>query len=204
MIWKLIAEAHAPITGWCSWEKAQTLCSIIFATRPQITIEIGIWAGKSFVPMAMAHKELGVGMAFAIDPWQQSISIAGQTNPADTEWWSHQDRHDYAFKQFEETIYALGLQNVTKIHRVKSDDFDPPENIGLLHIDGNHGEQSIRDVRRFCPKVISGGFLVLDDLQWSGGSVMQSLELAKSMKFKEIYRVKDSTNQNYWAVFVRL
>jgi len=37
-----ILGVHSKITGWCSVEKAETLVSIILATRPIISLEIGV------------------------------------------------------------------------------------------------------------------------------------------------------------------
>jgi len=201
MIFQEIEAAHKTLTGWTSWQKAEALASAVIALRPAISVEIGVWAGRSFIPMAMAHKHIGHGTAWAIDPWSHASSTIGQVNPADVEWWSKQERHEFAYKQFSTRIVELALQNSVNIQRLPSDMVVPPKDIGLLHIDGNHGEQSIRDVSRFVPNVIPGGLLILDDLEWSGGSVMQSASLAIEHGFKELFAIKDSVSQNTWAVY---
>ncbi len=195
---------HAKISGWCSALKARTLASLIIGTRPAITLEIGIWHGRSCIPMAMAHQHINFGMVVAIDPWKADCSIAGQVNPADQEWWNRQNIHEDAFMAFQSKIKELGLSNCVDIHRKHSDDVVPPDEIGCLSVDGNHGEQAVRDIQRYAPKVARGGFLIADDLGWSGGSVSAAVSLLPAMGFKELYRVDDKESENTWAVYQKL
>jgi hypothetical protein len=199
-----LKESHAKITGWCSLEKAQTLAASVVIMRPAITVELGVWAGKSLIPMALAHQAIGYGQVIGVDPWSHDASVLGQVNPADEEWWSHQDRHEYAFTEFTRMVFELGLANVVKIERMTSDQFTPPAEIGILHSDGNHGEQSLRDINRFAPKVLVGGIVVLDDLQWTGGSVMASVTRLLELGFKELFVVNDPDTQNQWGVYQRI
>ena len=46
---------------------------------------------------------------------------------------------------------------------------DVTDGIDLLHIDGNHDFDSVAgDIEDYLPKVVSGGFVVLDDIDWEG------------------------------------
>lgn len=74
-----------------------------------------------------------------------------------------------------------------EIWRSRSDDATPPEGIDLLHIDGNHTEQALRDVDRYASNVIIGGMLVLDDLDWEGGGVQKAKARAMELGFFELY-----------------
>jgi len=197
-----IQTVHSSTEGWCSWSKAQTLASIVISTQPEISVEIGVFYGKSLLPVALAHQHTGKGLVVAIDPWMAEASIAGQVNPQDVEYWNRQAMHQTAYEAFHKKVYELGLQNVVRIERKKSDDFEPPADIGLLSVDGNHGEQAIRDVERYAPKVKRGGFLVADDIEWTGGAVGKAISLLPSMGFVEMYRVKNEHES--WAVFQRL
>ena len=60
--------------GWCSIEKAYALASAIIALRPGVVVEIGIWAGRSLIPMALALKKVGAGKIIGIDPWRAEES----------------------------------------------------------------------------------------------------------------------------------
>lgn len=201
-IFDQIEQSHSKTSGWCSLTKAQTLASIVIATRPKISVEVGVWFGKSAIPIAVAHKHIAHGTLIAVDPWMASCSVIGQTNPADVEWWNHQDAHDQAFNSFKSSVANYDLGNVVQIHRMDSSEFEPPDGIGLFHCDGNHGEKAVSDVERYCPKISIGGFAVLDDLGWSTGSVKKAVDKIKSMGFKELYIVDDKENQ--WGVFQRI
>jgi len=196
-----IKLAHDKLTGWCSWEKAQTLAAAVLTVRPKVIVEIGVWGGKSFVPMVMAQRHLGFGMSYAIDPWSPAASVLGQQNDADKEWWGHQDKHDYAYGEFMKNIESLGLCSHIEVIRKASDEVAPQSDIGILHLDGNHGEQTIRDVTRFAPNVIPGGFVFLDDIGWTGGAVEASAAKLKEIGFYELYVVDDSESQNKWAAY---
>lgn len=201
-IFDKIETVHAATEGWCSWTKGQTLASIVLATRPEISLEIGVFYGKSLLPVAMAHQFTGRGTVYAIDPWMAEASIAGQINPLDAAYWNRQEMHQVAYDAFKTSVYELGLQNVVHIERKTSDDFTPPDNIGLLSVDGNHGEQAVKDVERYAPKVKKGGFLVADDIEWTGGAVGKAIALLPAMGFVELFRVKNEHES--WAVFQRL
>lgn len=198
-IFQKIATANAEVSGWCSLEKANTLASIILATRPEVSLEIGVWHGRSLIPMALAHRHIEHGKVIAVDPWLAGCSVAGQVNKADQEWWNRQNIHEDAYKAFCEHLKKFDVASMVEIHRIHSDEFDPPLGIGLLSVDGNHGEQSIKDIQRYAPMVDPGGFIVADDLNWSGGSVTKAIELLPSLGFHELYRVEN--DKESWAVF---
>lgn len=173
--------------GWCTQEKARVLASIIVATRPEVVVEIGVWAGKSAIPMAMAVHYNHVGKVIAIDPWNAQISSEGMTG-ANLQWWSSVDHNDI-YNHFTHAVNHFGVSQVMDIRRCKSDDVEPPMNIGLFHCDGNHSEQAIRDVERFAPKVKTGGFCFCDDVQWDGGGVGKATQLLKDVGFIELYKL---------------
>lgn len=196
-----IEAVHTNTQGWCSIEKAQTLASIILAARPEISLEIGVFFGRSLLPMALAHQAIGKGRIIAVDPWQATASVQGQVNPADQEYWNRQDMHELAYNTFMTRVNELGLNNVVEVQRKRSDEFEPPEGIGLLSVDGNHGLQAVADIKRYAPKVKPGGYLVADDIHWSGHGVEQAIALLPAMGFVELYRVENTSE--CWAVFQR-
>lgn len=192
------------ITGWCSQKKRTALASAVVAIRPQTIVEVGVWAGKSCIPMALACKFNGFGTVHAVDPWSPPASVEGQLNPADAEWWASQERHDYARQQFERNVFELGIQNVVQIHKMTSDNFGVPENIGIFHCDGNHGEQSITDINRIAPKVVIGGFVFVDDIRWTGDAVLRATTRLLELGFKELYINDDNETSNQWGCYQRM
>ena len=195
----LMAEITAVLKDggeWCDLEKAHVLAAIVLALRPRVVCEIGVWMGGSLVPIALALRTLRdldvqAGRdpvrrrAIAIDPWSREASCLGQEG-ADEAWWASVD-HDVAFAAFRARLEKHDLVEIVDVVRVRSDDAPVPDSVGLLHIDGNHSEQAIRDVVRFAPRVTSGGILVLDDLSWRGDHVRQARGLAEAMGFRELY-----------------
>ena len=180
---------------WCSLDKATTLASMIVALRPRVVVEIGVWMGGSAVPMALALQyidnldmdDLGDRVLVAIDPWAKEASASGETEK-NAAWWRSVD-HAAALATFERRLEMLALRSYVRIERAKSDDVTPPNPIDMLHVDGNHREQAVRDVERFAPKIRVGGIMILDDLEWEGGHVQGAASLAKGLGFDPLYRL---------------
>jgi len=174
--------------GWATYDKAELLASTILALRPSIVCEVGIWAGRSLVPMALACKKVGKGIVVGIDPWEREASVEGLTG-ANLEWWATRAPHEYIYQEFMKALKAFDVESVVQIHRKKSDDVEPPLSVGLLHLDGNHSAQAVKDVDRFAPNVILGGFCFMDDIHWIDGGVTQAVENLKTLGFVELFKV---------------
>jgi predicted O-methyltransferase YrrM len=185
-----IAKLVPTLEGWTSVAKAQTFAALILGYRPSVTVELGVWWGRGSLSMALAHREIGKGMVYAIDPWSAEASIEGQLNKLDREHWNNQPAHENAFKVFTDQIQKLGVQNCIKPIRARSSEAPIPEGIGLLLVDGNHGDEAVADVKRWAPKVVTGGFVYLDDLDWTGGAVRRAEAHLKSIGFKELYNIE--------------
>lgn len=176
--------------GWTTPLKAQILASAVVALRPKISLEIGVWASKGLISLALAHRHIGYGMAYGIDPYSATASVEGQVNPVDKKWWAGVN-HDEMFNYASANIIKFGCQNVCQLIRKKSVDYFPPKDIGVLVCDGNHGDESIKDFERYCPNVMVGGILLADDLGWAGGSVSRGASMLPAMGFKELYRIEN-------------
>lgn len=184
-----IEDALATIpNGWCTAEKARTLAAAVLVLRPKTVVEIGVFGGRSFIPMAIALKHIGEGVAIGIDPWSAKESQKGQDNPNDFAYWSTLD-HGKVYDEFMRDIERFGLTHFVHVVRAKSDDVKPPSEISLLHSDGNHSIQALTDVRRFAPNITSGGFCFLDDCDWSGGAVRKAESHILSNGFKMLFKM---------------
>lgn len=175
------------LDGWCELEKAHALAAAVLTLRPEVVVEIGVFGGRSLIPMAMACQAVGRGKVVGIDPWAAAASVESQ-DEANRQWWQSCD-HERVYQGFLRQVAQLGLQGHVEVRRAKSDDVAPPETIDLLHVDGNHGDPAYRDVRRFGPKVRVGGLAVLDDIGWTGGAVQRGVEFLLSQGFVELYRL---------------
>lgn len=204
-VFPVIQNIHTNLTGWCSWQKAQALASAVIALRPKVVVEIGVWGGKSLIPMAIAQNTIVEGgKCYAIDPWKADESTLGQLNPVDREWWGDQGKHEYAYGEFTKWRRIAQLEEVIEILRMPSDEAPVPPDIGILSLDGNHGEQAMRDIQKFAPSVRLGGVAFLDDLQWTGGAVLKSAALIESFGFERLYVVDDQETQNQWGAWQRV
>lgn len=156
--------------GWSSKKKVAALVGSILATRPTTVVEIGIWSGKSFIPQAMALKHIGDNKSciVGIDPWSAVASVEGMDGDH-KKWWGEVD-HERVYKLFTDELVKTGVAPWTKIFRCRSDEWKIPNDfeIGILGVDGNHGEfASTYDVTHFAPLVSLGGFVWMDDIKWA-------------------------------------
>jgi predicted O-methyltransferase YrrM len=197
-----ISETYQEGGDWCSLEKAQTLAAIVIALRPTVICEIGVWMGGSLIPMAMALRALrevdeDAGRhtkdhrVIAIDAWSAEDSCVGQ-GEADAAWWATVD-HEGALSTFRKRLAQHGLAEICQVVQTRSDDAPVPASIDLLHVDGNHADQALRDVVRFAPAVPVGGILVLDDVFWHGGHVRRAYALAEETGFRPLYPLGTGT-----------
>ncbi len=153
------------LDGWCTKNKASVLIDLVFLLKPQTVVEIGVWGGKSLIPMACALKLNEKGKIYGIDPWSKAESIKGMEG-IHYDWWSAAD-HEPILKVLQEKIIAFNLQNQIELIRSSSEHAFPIPNIDILHIDGNHSEQASNlDVNKWVPLVRRGGVIIFDDLSW--------------------------------------
>jgi predicted O-methyltransferase YrrM len=174
-----------PPEAWPTLEKCQCLGALVVARRPKLVVEIGVWTGDSLIPQLLALRHVGTGRGIAIDPWAPSASIEGQDD-VNVKWWGRVD-HERSYQIFTGRLRQLELE--CGVIRAKSDEVSPAElgQIDMIHIDGNHGPQAVRDVDRFTAHVPLGGILVMDDLGWTGGSVRLAYDRAVALGFVELY-----------------
>lgn len=188
-IYSQLEELMPQLHGWCTLEKAIVLYNMVRATRPTVVCEIGVWGGRSFFPMAMALRDNHHGTIIGIDPWHTEASAEGQTTEEDHKWWQEVASHELVYQHFLHYVEKLGLKSICEIHRDKSEKIDPPAGLGLLHVDGNHGPQAFDETVRLAPKVLQHGFVVLDDLTWSGGHVQRAADWLKQNGFVELHHL---------------
>jgi predicted O-methyltransferase YrrM len=176
------------IPGWCSIDKALDLAAVVIALRPKIIVEIGVFGGKSLLPMAMACESIGAGVVIGIDPWSNAASSEGYTGE-NAQWWGKLN-HEEIYHSFMGNIARLALKNRVAIERAKSDAAAVPATIDLLHVDGQHTEQAIRDVNRFAANVRVGGIVCMDDINWTNdgrAEVAKAVDALKALGFVELY-----------------
>lgn len=184
------ASIDVSLNGWCSKEKARTLALMILALRPHTTVEVGVYSGKSAIPMALAHKHNNIGKVVCIDPWNAKASMEGY-DEKNMEWWGTVN-HEAIYSEFINNAQRFLVTGFIDVRRQRSDDVDPPKDAGLIHIDGQHTVQAVLDVERFAPNVIKGGIVVVDDTDWQNRGefqVQQAVTRLLEMGFVELFKL---------------
>lgn len=155
--------------GWCWPEKATAMAELIIEVRPSITVEIGIFGGRSLIPQALAIKSIDCGYIAGIDPWRMSASVEGETHGDNEAWWKDLDFVKIQ-QDFMDHLWRLGLEKDCIVIRSPAEacvQLFSPRSIDILHIDGNHSEEvSCRDVNWWLPKIKNDGFIWFDDTNW--------------------------------------
>ncbi len=155
--------------GWCKEEKALVMAGLILATKPKVVVELGIFGGRSFIPQALALKEVGSGVIVGIDPWSYEGCVEGKNDKENDEWWLQQDLESI-YKDFLNKLKKYEVTNHTSIVRDTATKVvnQIKEEISIAHFDANHSEFcSCRDLEEWMPKIKSGGFVILDDIDWA-------------------------------------
>lgn len=153
----------AKLEGWCPPEKVAELMRLVDAYKPAVLCEIGVYGGRSLLPMALACR--GTGQIYGVEPWSVAAALEGGVLPKDAEWWIERSDIYRVKRQFLEAVASLGLADTVRILEGPSHLVHPaiPE-IDLLHIDGNHSpEVSLRDAEIYLAKTRPGGWVVMDD-----------------------------------------
>lgn len=164
------------IPGWCSLLKAQRLHNLVLRTNELfpndeiISVEAGVFYGKSLIPMALAHKELGKGYAFGVDCFNNETPLEGTNSEANNKYWRELDM-DSVYFGFLNTVIENKLRSYCRFVQSRTDfaaRFFEKDSITLFHQDSNHNPTVIiSELDLWIPKLKMNGFWVVDDVSWS-------------------------------------
>lgn len=194
----VLAHFNAVTDGWCWEEKAIKLAEVVWTLKPKLTVEVGVFGGKSFIPMAavVAHLDQNTGnhSAVGIDAWAAAAALENNLGTAHEQFWKDQAMLDAVHARAIGRCNALACRNVKLVKDWSTDainDFKDGE-IGLLGLDSNHSEEtSVRDVTTWLKKVSIGGVLAFDDTAWP--SQQKAVEFLKS-KCSKIWDYESGPN----------
>jgi predicted O-methyltransferase YrrM len=162
-----LRERLDSLPGWLSYEEGETLFRLAQAcTGRGVIVEIGSWRGKSTTCLGLGSKAGRGVRVYAIDPWARG-----------------------SFPDFQRNMEKAGVAELVTPIQSRSQnvwrEFDEP--IELLFIDGSHKYRRVRDdFRRWVPKVVDGGVVVMHDTTWFDGPKRVAEELIfKSRRFRD-------------------
>ena len=196
----LLANVH----GWCTPTKAKKLYELASAPECRLAVEIGIFGGKSLLPMGAAFAAKGEGCIYGIEPWDNGVAVETATDEGNDAWWSTVD-FGLVKRSFLQHVIDLGLEKYVKILELPSDAAIPvfqsarfAGKIDLVHVDGAHSiEQSVFDCAYWLRLLSSGGHLVLDDINWH--TVHHAFEYMKQTA--ELVFLSNTEEDGHFAVF---
>lgn len=184
------------LEGWCTDTKASILIDYILMFRPEKIVEIGVWGGKSLVPMAYALKVNKQGKIYGIDPWSSKESVKGQEG-SNEKFWGTVD-HVAVMRGLKKKLKEFQLEDHVKLVRKTSEDCPLIGSIDILHIDGNHSvEAALIDLNKWVPLVKRGGIIVFDDMYWAGRREPVDWLNENCVKMSEF------TGTNRWGIWVK-
>lgn len=189
-LYQIFDSKYGDQWGWCTLEKAYLMMDCLEELSKDIDnpvcVEIGVFAGKSLFPLAASLMEMGKGVVHGIDPWTTEASLEGYEGPHHKYWTSVP--FDEVYSRFLEGIDKTETKDYINIIREKSDNAPLIDDICFLHVDGQHTEQANRDIKKYGPNVIDGGYCIMDDVEWSDGtrSAVQTIETMGFEKVRSI------------------
>jgi len=182
------------IPGWLTPDVGAAMRNLIWKTKPEVCVEIGVFAGKSLINTALALKENGHGIVYGIDPWRLDVALAG-ASPDEFDW--NKADLDAVHYDCMRAIWEHGLDRYAIV--VRSDAYNARVmfrcgDINILYVDGGHSEESSsKDVSFYLPLVAKCGHIWMDDTNYASlskaiGIVEQQCQLVKDFGHARLYK----------------
>lgn len=209
----MLPENLEKLEGWCDKQKREKLYNLALNLNnykknsdplnkdtindETIIVELGVFGGKSFLPLAIACKEMNQGICYAIDPWSNQCSTQNyEKGDVNYEWWNKLD-HEKIYQGFLDAPKLYNVESYVKILRNKSMEslnLFQDESIDILHQDGNHSEStSTEEVLEFSKKIKKGGYWIMDDTNWISTCLAQTKLIECGFTLIE--------NNKNWAIY---
>jgi predicted O-methyltransferase YrrM len=158
------------IPGWCNDDKALMMMNLVKENKFKNCIEIGVFAGKSLLPIAKTLQRNSNGRVYAIDCWDPQIASKGYLpNDPNYSWWSQLD-YENLHKLTINLIDKNKLQSRCILIKQSSQEAVnnfADNSIDFIHFDGNHNEDNaLLDVELYLSKLKDGGYILLNDPNW--------------------------------------
>lgn len=164
-----ISHAISTLEGWCTLRKARMLCDVIKSNDCRTVMEVGIYGGRSLIPMALTMKHLGRGTVIGIDPWSNGEAAKAASDAKDTKWWTSVDL-DHIKRCYFAALFKFDVISFVKTLEITSAQAMAAlagHRFDLVHVDGGHSEQqAYGDVNAWSTFLSETGILVLDDINW--------------------------------------
>ena len=176
--------------GQCDETKLQALCNIARILPRGDLLEVGCLYGRSAFALGYLASRHRVGSVICIDPWNTSeLTDQGpQAAVLNSELVNPEIDVEQIFHIFLSTVALLDnvgyirktstaaaaiyrdARRRRQLHSPLLGSIPLADHLALLHIDGNHRYDHVRnDVETWSPHLVTGGWLLLDDYLWAFG-----------------------------------
>lgn len=189
--------------NWAEPERRCEMAALVYEIKPQVVVEIGTFGGASAIPIAFALRESNNGgKIYCIDPWKLEYAMEGEWE-ANQDWYKNNIDIDDIHKKFMHAAWSHNLDNWLVVIRAASQHcYELFPKIDVLSLDGNHSEvASLRDATLYVPRVVSGGYVLVDDQDWGvkqGDKMVPSLQKALDFIKERCDLVKQSGNMGFY------
>lgn len=160
--------------GGCNIPTAFLIAKIIEVYKCDISIDIGVYRGRSLFPQAIAHKEAGYGIVYGVDPWSAEAAMEYDTHMADAiKGFNEYVDYNEIYNSVITNINKFNLEKYIHIYRKKSQDAaiifqNKMITPNFVRIDGNHDiKQALDDVILYSSMLSDPGIIMLDDIGWN-------------------------------------
>ncbi|HNC51505.1 MAG TPA: class I SAM-dependent methyltransferase [Accumulibacter sp.] len=176
--------------GQCDESKLQALCNIARILPRGDLLEVGSLYGRSAFALGYLASRHRLGSVICIDPWNTSeLTDQGpQAAVLNSELVNPEIDVEQIFRIFLSTVALLDnvgylrrtstaasaiyrdARSRRELHSPGLGNIPLADHLALLHIDGNHRYDHVRnDVDTWSPYLVTGGWLLLDDYLWAFG-----------------------------------
>ena len=196
----MLPSNYTNIRGWCTVEKANKLMEIVMLCDPILSVELGVFGGKSLLPIALMSKYMNPNSkVIGIDAWAVQPCLEGTNDKTNADWWSKIDL-EKIFNYTKLLMIENKVDNIVELWRDTSKNtvskFED-NSINLLHQDSNHSEEiTCEEVELYWNKVKEGGYWIFDDTNWPTTQKAQDLLLSKG--YTEHY-----SHNGEWKIYLR-
>ncbi len=187
-----IRRALGDLIGWCSEAKALWLAGLVAQNACRDILEIGVFGGRSLVPMALAARQLGGARVVGVEPWSNAVATAAPTDPANDAWWQAADMATaktscLAALVLHDLVGTVTILELTGAEAAATLAARPDTGFDLIHIDGSHAAgQALDDMTRCWTLLRPGGIMVLDDIGWPGVAPARDALRARAAPIAEV------------------
>lgn len=174
---KDMMEQFGKLPGFCSAEKAEHMLEIVRSEKPKQVIEVGVYGGRSLMPMALGVFRNGFGTVHGVDAWRSDACTEGEPDGWTEVWKTHD--FEAVYQQFLKAACEPPFDGIIKIwreHLLKAAELFADQYFDIVHEDGNHSPLIVgQSVRLWAKKLKVGGVFVWDDPGWNNNSSVVDL-----------------------------